>query len=385
MRPSPSRRRRVGEAREREPASGSTQRNVPLRPKWPNVRGELRGARPVRATWRRAARGRGPSRSAPAGRSPAARRRVPGTARVAASSSVSRAIRAGCCSSCASASRSRERPRRAGAGGAAELGDVPPHVLEVGRRTASPPARATSSPRPRSRSSSRCAACPARAIGAPASNGSPERVREQVANGRAGRAGGLVEVDDSLLRGDEHRDRGRELRHRRPREIAALVAARRLDGAGDRKPRRARTATRPPGAAPPRWADTRRMERQRISSGAAFEARVGYSRAVRVGTGSGSRAPRRSCPGDADPPAGAYEQAQVCLSIVERALAEAGASLDDVVRTRIYVTDAASSTTSAARTATRSQPHGRDDGDRDAVLDPRWLVEIEAEAVILPA
>ena len=46
-------------------------------------------------------------------------------------------------------------------------------------------------------------------------------------------------------------------------------------------------------------------------------------------------------PGDADPPAGAYEQARVCLEIIGRALDEAGASLDDVVRTRIYVTDAA--------------------------------------------
>ena len=82
------------------------------------------------------------------------------------------------------------------------------------------------------------------------------------------------------------------------------------------------------------------MERQLISSGAAFEERVGYSRAVRVGDHVWVSGTAPIMPGDADPPDGAYEQAKVCLGIIERALAEAGASLDDVVRTRIYVTDA---------------------------------------------
>src|SRR4051812_34508600 len=86
---------------------------------------------------------------------------------------------------------------------------------------------------------------------------------------------------------------------------------------------------------------TRRMERQRISSGAAFEERVGYSRAVRAGDTVHVSGTAPIMPGDADPPAGAYEQAKVCLGIIERALAEAGASLADVVRTRIYVTDPA--------------------------------------------
>ena len=73
---------------------------------------------------------------------------------------------------------------------------------------------------------------PGRAIGAPALERQPGGVREQVPERRAGRPGRLVEVDEPLLRGDEHRDRGRELRHRRPREAAARVAARRLDRAG---------------------------------------------------------------------------------------------------------------------------------------------------------
>jgi enamine deaminase RidA (YjgF/YER057c/UK114 family) len=127
------------------------------------------------------------------------------------------------------------------------------------------------------------------------------------------------------------------------------------------------------------------MERQHISSGSAYEARVGYSRAVRVGNRVCVAGTAPIMPGDADPPAGAYEQAQVCLSIIERALAEAGASFDDVVRTRIYVTDAASidevgrahgSAFATARPATT--------GIVTQLLDPRWLVEIEAEAVILP-
>ena len=127
------------------------------------------------------------------------------------------------------------------------------------------------------------------------------------------------------------------------------------------------------------------VERQRITSGAAFEERVGYSRAVRVGDRVWVSGTAPIMPGDADPPAGAYEQARVCLGIIERALEEAGASLDDVVRTRIYVTDAwliddvgraHGEAFATARPATT--------GIVTTLLDPRWLVEIEAEAVILP-
>jgi len=131
---------------------------------------------------------------------------------------------------------------------------------------------------------------------------------------------------------------------------------------------------------------TRRMERQHITSGAAFEARVGYSRAVRVGDRVWVSGTAPIMPGDADPPTGAYEQARVCLQIIERALAEAGATLDDVVRTRIYVTDAALiDDVGRAHGEAFAKARPATTGIVTQLLDPRWQVEIEAEAVILPA
>lgn len=125
------------------------------------------------------------------------------------------------------------------------------------------------------------------------------------------------------------------------------------------------------------------MERRLISSGAAFEDRVGYSRAV-VADGhvyvSGT-AP--IMPGDADPPADAYAQALRCLEIVCAALREAGSGPEHVVRTRIYVTSADlidevgrahGEVFAEARPATTAVVVG--------LLDPRWLVEIEADALL---
>ena len=157
---------------------------------------------------------------------------------------------------------------------------------------------------------------------------------------------------------------------------------RRLDGAGHRD---GHVLARPLVDLAQRvhGGDTTHVERQRISSGAAFERRVGYSRAVRVGDRVWVSGTAPIMPGDADPPGTPYEQAQVCLRIIEHALAEAGGSLDDVVRTRIYVTDAAhiddvgrahGEAFATARPATT--------GIVTQLLDPRWLVEIEAEAVI---
>jgi enamine deaminase RidA (YjgF/YER057c/UK114 family) len=197
-----------------------------------------------------------------------------------------------------------------------------------------------------------------------------------------GRACGLVEVDQPFLGGDEHGDRGGELRHRRPGEtelglaICGLDPAAHTDGHMTAVP----TLDLPKGL---QGTDTMQMARLRISSGAAFEDRVGYSRAVRAGNHVWVSGTAPIMPGDADPPEGAYEQAGVCLGIIKNALEQAGASLDDVVRTRIYVTDASlidevgrahGEAFAAARPATT--------GIVSELLDPRWLVEIEAEAII---
>ena len=63
------------------------------------------------------------------------------------------------------------------------------------------------------------------------------------------------------------------------------------------------------------------MDRQLISSGAAFEQRVGYSRAVRVGEHVWVSGTAPIMPGDADPPGDPYDQARVCIEIIGRALA----------------------------------------------------------------
>ncbi len=81
------------------------------------------------------------------------------------------------------------------------------------------------------------------------------------------------------------------------------------------------------------------MEHLHISSGAALEKRFGYSRAVRVGNHVWVAGTAPIMAGDADPPATAYEQAKVCLGIIERALKEAGASL--VVMTGLGARDEA--------------------------------------------
>jgi enamine deaminase RidA (YjgF/YER057c/UK114 family) len=81
------------------------------------------------------------------------------------------------------------------------------------------------------------------------------------------------------------------------------------------------------------------MDRQRVSSGTEWEEHVGYSRAVRVGdqvhvSGTTPVDDEGDVVGET-----AYEQTVAALEIVESALDEAGADVDDVIRTRMYVTD----------------------------------------------
>ena len=123
-------------------------------------------------------------------------------------------------------------------------------------------------------------------------------------------------------------------------------------------------------------------ERQRIASGSPFESEIGFCRALRVGdrvvvAGTAPIWPDGSC----DPDPGV--QAQRCLQIVLAALAEAGAGPEHVVRTRMYLVDPADwEAVGRAHGAVFAQV--RPAATMVAVaalLDPRWRVEIEAEAV----
>ncbi len=125
------------------------------------------------------------------------------------------------------------------------------------------------------------------------------------------------------------------------------------------------------------------MERRTISSGSAFEERVGYSRAVVIGPHVWIAGTAPIMPDDADPPTGAYDQAKRCLEILESALHEAGGSLADVVRTRIYVTSAELiEDVGRAHHEAFATVRPATTGIVVALLDPRWLVEIEAEAFL---
>jgi enamine deaminase RidA (YjgF/YER057c/UK114 family) len=126
-------------------------------------------------------------------------------------------------------------------------------------------------------------------------------------------------------------------------------------------------------------------DRQRIASGSPFEPTVGFSRAVRVGdrvvvSGTGPVVEGGRCPEEPD------AQARRCFTIIEAALAQAGASLDDVVRTRMYVT-AAEYADAVGAVHGELLGHVRPAATMVIVaglLDPAWKVEIEAEAVLPP-
>ncbi|MEW6030709.1 MAG: RidA family protein [Chloroflexota bacterium] len=126
-------------------------------------------------------------------------------------------------------------------------------------------------------------------------------------------------------------------------------------------------------------------KRQNISSGVKWEDIVGYSRAVRIGNVievAGTTALDEA--GNLVGPNDAYEQARYAIAKIERALNAAGASLEDVIRTRIFVTD-----------ISRWEQVGRAHGEFfktikpastmveiKALVSPEMLVEIEATAIL---
>ena len=129
------------------------------------------------------------------------------------------------------------------------------------------------------------------------------------------------------------------------------------------------------------------MKRTQISTGTKWEPIVGYSRAVRIGnvvavTGTTATDERGEIVGEGD----LYRQSQQALANVRAALERIGARVEDVIRTRIFVTD-------ISRWEEAGRAHGEMFGtirpatsmlEISRLIDPRMLVEIEADAIVTP-
>ena len=129
------------------------------------------------------------------------------------------------------------------------------------------------------------------------------------------------------------------------------------------------------------------MQRTNYASGAKWESIVGYSRAVKVGntievTGTAAVDDNGKTVGIGD----AYAQAKFAIQKIEKVLKQAGASLKDVVRTRMFVTD-----------ISRWEEYGKAHGEffKDimpctsmieikGLIDPEYMIEIEATAIMNP-
>jgi enamine deaminase RidA (YjgF/YER057c/UK114 family) len=124
------------------------------------------------------------------------------------------------------------------------------------------------------------------------------------------------------------------------------------------------------------------VERRLIPGHSPYEQVVGFSRALVSGR-TVHVAGTAPIPAQGDPPEGAYEQTRLCLELVGDALEQAGATFADVVRTRMFIVDphdweeiarAHGEVFAEIRPASTAIVTG--------LLDPRWRVEIEAEAVL---
>ena len=125
-------------------------------------------------------------------------------------------------------------------------------------------------------------------------------------------------------------------------------------------------------------------ERQVVPAVSPWADSVGYSRAVRVGNHIHVSGTAPVMPDGAPPPPDAYAQTRRCLEIIVAALAELGARPEDVVRTRVYIT-------AVEHWEGAGRAHGEVFGEIKpasamlvitGLLDPAYLVEIEADAVI---
>jgi enamine deaminase RidA (YjgF/YER057c/UK114 family) len=126
------------------------------------------------------------------------------------------------------------------------------------------------------------------------------------------------------------------------------------------------------------------VTKKRISSGSPFEESIGFSRAIRSGNRilvSGTAPIAED--GTAAYPGDVYRQTLRCLQIIKKAILEAGGKMEDVVRTRIYLTE-------ADTWKDVGRAHGEFFGEiRPAstfievsrLIDPEWMVEIEAECI----